>query len=186
MASEEHADEHPNVRRARFEALARDELVEPLRRFLLRRTDPETADDVLSETLLVCWRRFDELPEHALPWAYGVARHVLANARRSARRQQRVAARVATVDPPREEADPGGPRDDVVLDALARLGDDDAELLRLWAWEQLGPAEIATVLEVSPNAVSLRLRRARARLGEEIGKIEAGAGHEQSGGGRTG
>ena len=186
MVTEEHADEHPNVRRARFAALARDELVEPLRRFLLRRTDPETADDVLSETLLVCWRRYDELPEPALPWAYGVAGHVLANARRSARRQQRLAARVATVDPPREVPDEGGPRDDALLDALARLGDDDAELLRLWAWEQLGPAEIAAVLGVTPNAVSVRLHRARARLREEIGKIEAGAGHEQSEGGRTG
>jgi RNA polymerase sigma-70 factor (ECF subfamily) len=186
VVTEEPTDEHPNVRRARFAALARDELVDPLRRFLARRTDPETADDVLSETLLVCWRRFDELPEQALPWAYGVARHVLANAERSSRRQQRVAARVASVDPPREVPDQAGPRDDVVLDALARLGEGDAELLRLWAWEQLGPAEIATVLGVTPNAVSLRLQRARARLGDEIGKIEAGAGHEQSEGGRTG
>ena len=69
MVTEEQADEHPNVRRARFEALARDELVEPLRRFLLRRTDPATADDVLSETLLVCWRRFDDVPAPTLPWS---------------------------------------------------------------------------------------------------------------------
>ncbi len=183
--SEERADEHPNVRRARFAALARDELVEPLRRFLLRRTGPDTADDVLAETLLVCWRRFDDLPEPALPWAYGVARNVLANAQRSERRQQRVAARVASVDPPREEAEAEGPRDDAVHDALAGLGDDDAELLRLWAWEQLTPAEIATVLGVTPNAVSVRLHRARARLAEELGKIEAGAGHEESEGGRA-
>ena len=181
VVTEEPADQHPNVRRARFAALARDELVEPLRRFLLRRTDPETADDALSETLLVCWRRFDELPEQALPWAYGVARHVLANAERSSRRQQRVAARVASVDPPREVPDQAGPRDDVVLDALARLGDDDAELLRLWAWEQLGPAEIATVLDISPNAASIRLHRAREKFKEkfeELRKIQAGAGHE--------
>ncbi|MGH3348293.1 MAG: RNA polymerase sigma factor, partial [Nocardioides sp.] len=77
----------------------------------------------------------------------------------------------------------GGPRDDVVHDALARLREDDAEMLRLWAWEQLGPAEIATVVGVTPNAVSVRLHRARSRLADEIGKIEAGAGHEQSEGG---
>jgi RNA polymerase sigma-70 factor, ECF subfamily len=176
--------EHPNLRRARFEALARDELLEPLRRFLLRRTDPATADDVLSETLLVCWRRYDELPEDAaLPWAYAVARHCLANARRSAHRQERVAAKVATVDQPRESADPAGCRDDALHEALDQLRDDDAELLRLWAWEQLTPAEIATVLDVSPNAVSIRLLRARERLRAEIGKIEDGAGHEQSEGG---
>lgn len=177
-------DEHPNLRRARFESLVREELVDPLRRFLRRRTDPDTADDVLAETLLVCWRRFDEVPEPALPWAYGVARHVLANASRSERRQQRVAARVAAVDPPREVAvEAEGPRDDALHDALARLVEDDAELLRLWAWEQLGHAEIATVLGVTPNAVSVRLHRARGRLREELGKIEGGAGHESSEGG---
>lgn len=176
-------DEHPNLRRARFEALARDQLIDPLLRFLVRRTDPATADDVLSDTLLVCWRRFDEMPDEPLPWAYGVARHCLANARRSVRRQERVAAKVAVVDPPREGPDPAGGRDDVLHEALAGLREEDADLLRLWAWEQLTPAEIAEVLDLTPNAVSVRLHRARRRLREEIGKIEAGAGHEESEGG---
>ncbi len=66
--------------RARFEALAA-EVVEPVRRFLARRTDPDTAEDVLAETLLVCWRRLDQVPEPALPWVYGVARNCLANVR---------------------------------------------------------------------------------------------------------
>ncbi|HEX6150832.1 sigma-70 family RNA polymerase sigma factor [Nocardioides sp.] len=177
-------DEHPNIRRARFEELARAELIEPLRRFLTRRTDPATADDVLSETLLVCWRRFDELPDDApLPWAYGVARNCLANARRSRHRQERLAARVAAVAAPQEDPDPAGSRDVVLHEALGRLREDEAELLRLWAWEQLTPAEIATVLDVTPNAVSIRLLRAREKLKAEIGKFEAGAGHEQSEGG---
>lgn len=169
-------------RRARFEAMAPG-LVEPLRRFLARRTDPATADDVLSETLLVCWRRLDEVPAEPLPWAYAVARHALANAERSARRQHRVAAKVAVLDPP-PEATAGpedGPPGDVPLDeALARLRPDEAELLRLWAWEQLGPSEIATVLDLTPNAVSIRLHRARQKLREELRKIESAAGHEES------
>jgi len=176
-------DEHPNVRRARFEALARDELMEPLRRFLVRRTDQATADDVLAETLLVCWRRFDDVPERPLPWAYGVARHCLANAQRSVRRQERVASRISVVDPPREAEEPAGSRDDALHEALGRLRAEDAELLRLWAWEQLTPAEIATVLDVTANAVSIRLHRARGKLREELGKVEAGAGHEESEGG---
>jgi hypothetical protein len=36
---------------------------------------------------------------------------------------------------------------------------------------------------VTPNAVSIRLLRAREKLKAEIGKIEARAGHEQSEGG---
>ena len=62
------------ARRARFEVIAR-ELVDPLRRFLVRRTDATTADDVLGDTLLVLWRRYDDLPDDVLPFAYGVARN---------------------------------------------------------------------------------------------------------------
>ena len=56
-------------RRARFESVAAL-VVEPVRRFLARRTDPDTADDVLADTLLVVWRRLDDVPEgdQALPW----------------------------------------------------------------------------------------------------------------------
>ena len=90
-------------RQARFEALAPG-LIDPLRRFLARRTDAATADDVLADTLLVCWRRLDDVPDAALPWAYGVARNCLANAQRSGRRQERLAAKIAVVDPPAETA----------------------------------------------------------------------------------
>jgi len=165
-------------RRERFEAVAPG-LIEPLRRFLARRTDPTTADDVLAETLLVCWRRVQDLPEEPLPWAYGVARNCLLNAQRSARRQDRVAARLAA-----EPVDAGPPEDASLHEALARLRPDDAELLRLWAWEQLTPAEIATVLDVTPNAASIRLHRARQRLKDQLRKTAGAAGHEGSREGR--
>ncbi|WP_148611521.1 RNA polymerase sigma factor [Nocardioides rubriscoriae] len=169
------------ARRARLEDVAA-EVVEPVRRFLARRTDPATAEDVLAEVLLVCWRRLGEVPDAPLPWAYGVARHCLANAERGARRQQRVAARVATVDPPATRV--AGPGDDeppaveVVSEALATLPAKDAELLRLWAWEQLTPAEIALVLDLTPNAASIRLHRAREKLREALRKNGLRAGHE--------
>ena len=94
-----------------------------------------------------------------------------------------MAAKLAVVDPPREAGDPVGSRDDALHEALDRLHQDDAELLRLWAWEQLTPAEIATVLDVTANAVSIRLHRAREKLRDELGKVEAAAGHEESEGG---
>jgi len=171
------AEEHPDDDRARFEALAA-EVVDPVRRFLARRTDPDTAEDVLAETLLVCWRRLDQVPEHALPWVYGVARNCLANIQRGDRRQVRLAARIAVVDPPAEterEPDPPDPRVNAALEAMRP---EEAELLRLWAWEQLGPGEIAAVLGVTPNAVSIRLHRARAKFVDELRKIDGGAGHE--------
>jgi RNA polymerase sigma-70 factor, ECF subfamily len=170
-------------RRARFEELAR-ELIDPLRRYLARRTDPSTVDDVLADTLLVCWRRLDDVPDNPLPWAYGVARNCLSNAQRGERRRQRLAAKIAVVAPP-EQASPGpDSRDDELLEALAALRPEDAELLRLWAWERLTPAEIATVLQVSANAASIRLHRARQKLRDELRKVQQGSGHEQSREGR--
>jgi RNA polymerase sigma-70 factor (ECF subfamily) len=175
-----------DVRKDRFEAIA-PALVEPLRRYLARRTDPTTADDVLAETLLVCWRRLDDVPADALPWAYGVARRCLANAERSVRRQQRLAARIAVVDPPADrvpgpEDGPGATADPDLEAAWGALRDEDAELLRLWAWERLTPAEIAAVLDITPNAASIRLHRARGRLRAELAARKSGspAGHEET------
>jgi RNA polymerase sigma-70 factor (ECF subfamily) len=177
------AEEHPDDARERFEALAA-EVVEPVRRFLARRTDRDTADDVLAETLLVCWRRLDHVPDNALPWVYGVARNCLSNIQRGDRRQVRLAARISAVDPPQEAAhEPGGP-DERVSAALAAMRPEEADLLRLWAWEQLGAGELAEVLGITPNAASIRLHRARGKFADELRKINAAAGHEEAREGR--
>jgi RNA polymerase sigma-70 factor (ECF subfamily) len=144
----------------------------PLHRYLLRRcTEP---DDLLSDVLLVLWRRLDDVPPDArLPWAYGVAHGCLQNDDRSRARRLRLVRRVALepVAPPPED-------DPDLADALGGLRPDDQELLRLWAWEQLAPREIAVVLDVTPNAASIRLHRALGRLREALlGKDGTTAGH---------
>jgi RNA polymerase sigma-70 factor (ECF subfamily) len=155
---------------AAFEKFAA-QVFPPLRQFAYRRADPHTAEDIVSETLLVAWRRFDEIPRDAqLPWCYAVARNCLANAQRSQRRQRNLFIRVVRVDPPTLEAPASEPPDPELHQALSRLSADDRELLQLWAWEQLDPAEIATVLGVSTNAVHIRLHRARKRLAAELGE----------------
>lgn len=58
------------------------------------------------------------------------------------------------------------------LEALANLRADDQELLRLLAWEGLSQAEAGVVLGVSPNAVAIRLHRARRRFATELARIE--------------
>ena len=148
------------ARRRRFEDLVAV-VYEPVQRYLRRRTDPASADDVLGDVLLVLWRRLDDVPADApLPYAYGVARGCLANDRRSAARQDRVVARLAQQRPD----DGDGALDRALDEALASLPEADRELLRLWAWEQLPPREIALVLGVSANAVSIRLHRAKEKL----------------------
>lgn len=163
-------------RQQRFTALAQD--VGPaLRRYVVRRTDADSVDDVLSDTMLVLWRRLDDVPaDDPLPWCYGVARGCLANAHRASRRRERLSERLSGV---REDE---APDDTDLHEALARLSEKDRELVRLWAWEQLQPHEIATVLGVTPNAVSIRLHRARKKLAElldDVRKTSSGSGQEQ-------
>ena len=173
--------------RTRFDAVVR-EVLEPVRRYLARRVDAPTAEDVLSETLVVLWRRLPDVPDgEEIPYAIGVARLQLRNALRSLRRQERLVARIVTVDPPTEvpPADDDGPdpRVDLVREALGLLREADAEVLRLHAWDALAVTDIARVLGITPNAVSIRLHRARRRLADAIRKIEARGGHDEERGG---
>lgn len=167
-------------RRDRFESIAA-EVAPSVLRYARRRTDPQTAEDVLAETLLVVWRRLDDVPDGAeLPWCYAVARNQLANAERSARRQRGLVARIVRLDRP-QLATLDEPSDPALHEALARMRADDRELLRLWAWEDLTPVEIATVLGTTPNAVNIRLHRTRGRLRTLLaadGKEAADAGQE--------
>lgn len=161
------------VRRQRFEALAA-EVWEPLQRYLRRRADPEVAQDLLADVLLVLWRRLDDVPpDAALPWCYAVARHCLANARRGQERQLRLVRRIA-----REPVDGGPALADRGLDeALADLRPADREVLRLWAWEGLEAKDLAVVLACTPNAAALRLSRARKALRERLRQSGGPTGH---------
>ena len=136
--------------------------------YLARRVDPtEDAADLLSEVMLVTWRRRDDLPAcpEDVPWVFGVARNVLANHRRSSTRRlaatEDLAAHLRLL--PRSE----GQHREATMDlraALARLDDLDREIVTLSVWEQLSSAEIAVVLTMPAATVRSRLARARARL----------------------
>lgn len=65
--------------------------------------------------------------------------------------------------------------------ALESLGESEREILRLWAWEQLEPKELALVLGISANAATLRLSRAKKKLAELIHRQDRRlAGHIRS------
>jgi RNA polymerase sigma-70 factor (ECF subfamily) len=148
-------------------------------RYALRRTDPHTAEDVVSETLLVIWRRIDEIPVGAeSAWAYGVAQRQLANAARSERRHNALIARIIRLKRPAAEGLPADLPDPHVHRALARLRPADQELLRLSAWDGLTASEIAAVHKVSSNAISIRLHRARQRFAASLTLLDQDAGRQ--------
>jgi RNA polymerase sigma-70 factor, ECF subfamily len=158
-----------DTRRRHFESIAA-EVFEPLQRFLRRRADRPDADEALGETLLVLWRRIDDIPEGAsLPWAYGVARRVLANQQRATRRRRALEDRLAAQAGPYPSGDPAEDgADPEVAAALGTLAESDREVLILWAWEELEPREIAVVLGTSVNAATLRLGRAKKKLARAL------------------
>jgi RNA polymerase sigma-70 factor, ECF subfamily len=148
--------------------------------YVLRRVErAEDAADVVAETFLVAWRRMDKVPagEEARLWLYGVARRQLANQRRGELRRSRLADRL------RAELSvavagargPEDPRVSAVRAALARLREEDREILRLSSWEGLAPSEIAVVMSVPGVTVRSRLHRARKRLRAELLDLDSGA-----------
>jgi len=140
-----------------------------------RRATEETAKEVASAAFTVLWRRIDQPLDDPLPWLLGVARRELANQRRGEARRRRLGIRARTPMP--TEPDPA----DRTVDqaearaALARLRDDDREVLMLVAWEGLDPARAATVLGITPAAFAVRLHRARRRLESHLTSPEESA-----------
>ena len=167
-------------RRERFHSIA-SEVFEPLQRYLRRRVPIDRAEDTLADVMMTVWRRIDDIPsENVLPWCYGVARLTLANERRGRQRHLRLVERLEAEPRVDTTPDPAETGPDPELEAaLAALSDEEREIVRLWAWEQLEPREIAPVLGVTVNAATLRLSRARKRLGELLQRQNlAASGHE--------
>ncbi|MET7739388.1 sigma-70 family RNA polymerase sigma factor [Streptomyces sp. NPDC005385] len=146
-------------------------------RYVARRLDGRSSDveEVVAEVFTVAWRRRNDLPATPLPWLYGVARHCLANAVRGYGRRRRLLDRIGNDENAQgrhvvQGPDAGSPAD-WVHEALARLSPADQEVLRLTAWEELGPEEIAVALGCGSRAAAMRLHRARRRLAAEIGGL---------------
>ena len=65
-----------------------DEHFEAVTRYCLRRLPVADVNDATAEVFLVAWSKIDRVPDggESLPWLYGVARNVVRNSVRSARR----------------------------------------------------------------------------------------------------
>lgn len=129
----------------------------------------DQCDDVVSETFLVAWRRPERIPPDPLPWLLVVARHVIANQRRTADRADRVwfaAVDALWTQPPPAQAQEAVIGKEDVLAALNACSRVEREALLLVAWEGLTPAQAARVAGCSVRAFTVRLYRARRRLNQ--------------------
>ena len=148
-----------------LETHLRDLMPDLLRYFVRRLDDREDAADALSETLIVLWRKQRSLPtdeEGIRRYAFGVARNVLAAARRGRVKHRVIADALALELAVASDVD----TDPDLEAALQKLPERDRELVLLVAWEGFGVAEAGAVLGLKPDAARARYSRARARLRE--------------------
>jgi RNA polymerase sigma-70 factor, ECF subfamily len=153
----------------------------PLTAYARRRVEPNDADDAVAKVFLIAWRRLEDVPpgDEAVLWLYGVARRVIWEDRRSGRRRDRLMAKLSASHPRTELEAVDADRMDAhraVRIALAKLRENDREVLRLAEWEDLGPTEVGRVLGCSPNAAAIRLHRAHKRFEKALREVEAGLG----------
>lgn len=143
--------------------------------FAARRVGSDAADDVLSETFLVAFRRrasFDPTWESAKPWLLGIATRLTKKHRgreaaqwrslqASARREDHVTQDSAEAAADRADAEASvralAPR----IAALARR---DRDTLLLYAWGDLTYQEIGHALGIPTGTVRSRLNRVRRQL----------------------
>ncbi|MCH2417101.1 MAG: sigma-70 family RNA polymerase sigma factor [Acidimicrobiales bacterium] len=161
-------EDSPEFRRERFRILYND-LYDDLWRYVQRRSiNTEEARDTLSEVFLVAWRRLEDIPagKEARLWLFGVARNLVKTSWRKRKRSGdllvRIGSEMSTKGTTDEELDNSGVLK--IVNALQFLSENDQEILRLLAWEDLSHKEISVVLGCSENAVAIRIRRARVRL----------------------
>ena len=167
---------------ARFRELYVGEAVRLVGYVARRLADPTAAPDVVADVFTVAWRRLDDVPPggEARLWLYGVARRTLANWRRGEQRRDRLTSRLrGELRVLAAQATTAAPDVLAVRAALERLADDDRELLRLTAWEELTPSEIAAVMELPAGTVRRRLHDARNRLRAQLDMPPAERNHHQ-------
>ena len=149
-----------------FAEYVRDVAPDLLAYFVRRIRPSEDAADCVAETMVVLWRRRAELPEDhdaARAWAFGIARGVANNHRRSGSRRLALADAVRAAVQARAIPNPGELRTELA-DALATLREADRELVLLVAWEGLSLESAAMVLGITAVAARARYSRARAKL----------------------
>ncbi|MCO1340302.1 hypothetical protein BJH93_15645 [Kocuria polaris] len=136
--------------------------------YFQRRVQQQDAADLVAETMMTAWRRVDDLPAGAEParmWLFGIARNVLANAERGERRRWRLANKLRLMLGRGESAaaaDSGAE----VRDAVANLGAEQAELIRLVHWDGFTLKQAADVLGMPPSTARGRYAQAKVRLAE--------------------
>ncbi|MBB1243146.1 sigma-70 family RNA polymerase sigma factor [Streptomyces durbertensis] len=147
----------------------------PVLRFVRRRLPPHLSEDVVAETFVIAWHRWGERRGETLPWLYGIARRVAANARRAQERAGELEGRLRAQRP--DDVTPAAEAHALerakAVRVLAGLPERDREVLMLVSWDGLEPQTAARVMGCSRGAFLVRLHRARRRLEQAIAEDDS-------------
>jgi RNA polymerase sigma-70 factor (ECF subfamily) len=166
--------------RAEFEAVYRRHLP-AISAYLARRVARDDVEDLAADVFAIAWRkRASVTPGEELPWLYRIGAYQVANHRRGIAMRASVLGLLAAPD--------SAPAADALLDsdpelaaAWRTLSPRHREVLALVVLEELPVAEAAIALEVSANAISIRLHRAKKALAEALTQLRGTAAQRTSG-----
>lgn len=134
----------------------------------VRRRSTADPEDVVADVFTAAWRRRADLPEPELrrAWLYGAARNLLLAESRYWTRMRAAVDELGAIAGTADGAEPET-RNQIVREALNRLGPEEREIILLTEWERLTPTEAALTLGIKPGTARVRLYRARRALAED-------------------
>jgi len=135
--------------------------------FARRHVGDDHAHDVVSETFMIAWRRWDKVSEPPIGWLILTAKGVIRNRLRTNRRQSALADRITLLGqvaaPDISDAAIGRHE---ALTRLAALTEEHREAILLTSWDGLTSEEAAEALGIRAATFRRRLSRARVAIAE--------------------
>jgi RNA polymerase sigma-70 factor (ECF subfamily) len=147
-----------------------------VRAFIWRRSNGldvgvSSVDDIEADVWTIAWARKDAAPtelELELPWLFQIARHVLANHIRKNVTRRKISNTLNPDELTSLAADALVLLNEEIVGVFSVLNASEREVMALTVWEGLKPAQISVVLGVTPNAVSIRMNKARKKISEYL------------------
>ncbi len=138
--------------------------------YCLRHLAPSAAEDAVSDSFLIAWRKLDEVPLEPRGWLIVTARNTIRNRYRTQARALALEDRLRQIT--RLAADPAdvtAERRADLLTALKSLTDDEREAILLVSWDGLTGGEAARALGCTHGALRVRVHRARQKMAAALG-----------------
>lgn len=136
--------------------------------------DRARSEEIAQDAFLIAWRKLPAMtPSPPLPaWICGIARNLARNASRKRREVEMSDSELITTATPRDDVLSREERTIAEL-ALAKLADDDREVVVMYYRGEQSIAEVAHALGITEAAARQRLHRGRSRLRDAALRVEA-------------